>query len=118
MYPGRVYGVNNGDVNEIISVQTPNGTEVNVFGVFKAGSPERANRAQLSKKAGIDLKSQVTDVQPLAGGNAAIATGTFEVSFKEPPGQAKGNFLGVIEKQGAEWKLPALSLTPQPPPKQ
>ena len=34
----------------------------------------------------------------------------YEVSFSNPSSQARGNFMQVLERQGTDWKIRAMSL--------
>ena len=61
---------------------------------------------------GIKAEPTITDGEALAGGNAAVAVGSYVGSYKSGA-QVKGNILEGIEKEGSVWKIRALTLVRQ-----
>ena len=105
--------LNAADAKTIEALLSPNAVTINAFGVFTGAAAEQD--LQRMKQMGINLKSQVTDVQPLGGGIEALSIGTYEVSFSNPSSQARGNFMQVLERQGSDWKIRAMSLARMAP---
>ena len=106
--------VNAGDAKTMESLLSPNAVTINAFGVF-TGAAAAEQDLERVKGMGINLKSHVTDVQPMGDGIEALSIGSYEVSFSNPSSQARGNFMQVLERQGMDWKIRAMSLARMAP---
>jgi ketosteroid isomerase-like protein len=100
-----------GDAKAVREIEASKGVVVNPYGLIKAGSETDQLVEQLGK-SGVKIEPTITDAEALAGGNAAVAVGSYEGSYKSGA-QVKGNILEVIEKEGSVWKIRALSLVRQ-----
>ena len=107
--------VNTGDAKVIESLLSPNAITINAFGAFTGAAAVEQDLERV-KGMGINLKSHVTDVQPMGDGIEALSIGTYEVSFSNPSSQARGNFMQVLERQGTDWKIRAMSSARMAPP--
>jgi hypothetical protein len=65
------------------------------------------------KQMGVNVEYKVTKVENLAGDRAAIAVGTYHVTYTNNPATkaADGNFLQVLVRDGQDWKTKASSTT-------
>ena len=99
-----VEAINKGDVDTLSEIGTPDTLVIDAFG--RSIGPPNPEIAQMIQKKGITASFPIDGVQPIKGGQAAIAYGTFTTKFtdpKVPPGQ--GNWLQLFERDGDSWKL-------------
>jgi ketosteroid isomerase-like protein len=103
--------MSNGDAKAAREIEGSNAVVVNPYGIIKAGGETDALAERLGK-AGLKIEPTITDAEALTGGNAAVAVGSYEGSYKSGA-QVKGNILEVIENEGSVWKIRALTLVRQ-----
>lgn len=97
--------LNKGDVEAFSTTYTPATVQIDAFGRTIGANAEFVKA--LNKK-GITLSMPIDRVEPLKGGQAAIAYGTFTAKYADPnvpPGQ--GNWVQVFERDGEGWKIVA-----------
>jgi uncharacterized protein (TIGR02246 family) len=108
--------VNQGDTKTAASLFAPDAVEINVYG--RQTGHEIEEEAKKVHAMGIKLQTTVDEVKPLASGQMMLVTGTFHVAYTDNPTtrNARGNWLRLMEKQGAAWKIIAQSFTRQTQP--
>jgi ketosteroid isomerase-like protein len=97
--------VNKGDGEGLATVLAPNGFGIDAFGKL-VGVEAASERIKSIHKKGLVLTTMIDDVQPLKGGQVAVASGSFTSKFTDPsipPGQ--GNWVQVYEREGDGWKI-------------
>ena len=106
-----VEAYNRGDARAVLAMSDPNACTIDLAGKV-CGLPKIEQRLQEVMKSGARLTLNVDEVRP-TGRDAATAAGSYRVTFVNDPAtsQAEGNWLGVLERQGTDWKGVASSFT-------
>jgi ketosteroid isomerase-like protein len=105
-----VEAINQGDVDTLSAIGTPDTLSIDAFG--RTIGPPKPEVAQMIQKKGITASFPIDGVQPIKGGQAAIAYGTYTTKFADPnvpPGQ--GNWLQLFERDKDSWKLRVYTAT-------
>ena len=66
---------------------------------------------------GVNVKGSVKEVQQIDS-DTALSFGPYEVTFTNPQGRAEGNWMQVLEKEGSDWKVRAMTYSRQVSPQQ
>ena len=107
--------INDYDPSGLKAVETPDEFTISSFGVEGPSGAEKA--AERNKKAGLNVKGSVKEVQQIDP-DTAVSYGPYEVTIKNPQTTAQGNWMQVLEKQGSEWKVRAMSYSRMAPQQQ
>ena len=102
--------VNAGDGNAVKAFLTPDYINIDAYGMTTPSDTEKMVAAV--KKMGIEIRGNVTKVEMLPGDKAALAFGTYHVTYQNNPAlkSADGNWVRVLVKDGSDWKVKAASL--------
>jgi uncharacterized protein (TIGR02246 family) len=105
--------INRGDAKAAASLFAADAVQINIYG--KQTGPEIEEEVRKVHAMGIKLNTTIDKVRPLASGQMMLVTGTFQVSYIDNPytRNGRGNWLRLVEKQGAAWKILAQSFTRQ-----
>jgi ketosteroid isomerase-like protein len=108
--------INRGDSKTAASLFASDGVIINVYG--KATGNDLEVEFTNAHNMGLSLTTTVDTVKPLASGQIMLVTGTYEASYSNNPTAktVQGNWLRLMEKDGADWKIVAQSFTRQAPP--
>ena len=94
------------------SIATDDDISITAYGIA-TGRSQVNDLIGRVKQLGANVEYTVTKVENLPGNSAAIAVGTFHVTYTNNPATkaADGNFLQVLVKDGQDWKTKAMSTT-------
>jgi ketosteroid isomerase-like protein len=109
---------NRGDSTTMAALTTADSFGVGDRGVI-SGNERFARAVQNEANLGAKVKSMDVDQVRMIGRNAAVAAGSYSVTYNNPqPVTIEGSWMEVLERQRGEWKSVAASYTPfnRPPP--
>ena len=105
--------LNRGDEQAYAALFAPNAITITPFGKDKKTSePDQSAQFRESvvekvHSMGLALTAEVDDVEPIFGGQGAMATASYTGTFTNTPAtpQVRGNMLFVLEHAGDSWKI-------------
>lgn len=103
-------GVSDHDASALKALMSPAGFVISAYGFESPDTFEKG--AERNKAAGLITRGALKDVQQIDA-DTALSYGPYEVTFTNPPGRAEGNWMQVLEKQGSEWKIRAMTYSRQ-----
>ncbi len=99
--------LNKKDAQAYTALFATDAIEINPFGKYKKPSAQFGESLGIANKMGLTITAEVDDVEPLFGGQGAVATAPYTATFTNNPAtpQVRGNLLFVLERAGDGWKI-------------
>jgi ketosteroid isomerase-like protein len=100
-----VDAINKGNAQAYVALFAPNAIDINPYG--KHTGAQLGENIERVHKMGLTLTVKVDDVEPIFGGQGAMATAPYTGNFANNPGttQVQGNLMFVLERAGDGWKV-------------
>jgi ketosteroid isomerase-like protein len=102
--------VNDYNASAFKDLETADAFTIGPYGIETPGMAEKG--AERTKSMGVNIKGSVKEVQQIDA-DTALSYGPYQVTFTNPQGKAEGNWMQVLEKQGSEWKVRAMTYSRQ-----
>lgn len=102
-----VDAINKGDAQSLAALFGPNAVDITPYGKYTQAAGQIEDSLEVPHKLGLTLAAKVDDIEPLFGGQGAVATAPYTGTLSNNPGtsQVRGNLLFVLERAGIGWKV-------------